>query len=107
MVGVLAVIRRYVNDDQPGWVECALTDIRGKDWTFVEKVPVVTAEPLDAHSTYPQPVVIACEVVERRDEAGRESLVIDTAHPWGIAATTGETRFEVRPEQVVEGAPSS
>jgi hypothetical protein len=101
MVGVLAVIRRYVSDDQPGWVECALTDAHGKDWVFVEKVPVITAEPLDARSTYPRPVVLACEVVERRQDGGREVVVVDTERPWGIAATTGETRFEVRPEQLV------
>jgi hypothetical protein len=27
---------------------------------------------------------------------------VDTATPWGIAATSGETRFEVFAEQVVE-----
>jgi hypothetical protein len=100
--GVRAVIRRYVSDDNPGWVECAFTDARGRDWVFVEKVPVVTAELLDADSTYPRPVILACEVGERvRDEAGREVVVVDAAQPWGIETATGETRFEVRPEQVV------
>ena len=97
MVGVRVGILRYVDDHQPGWVECRLTDAHGRVWAFVEKVPIVTTESLDATSDYPRPGVIACEVV-----AGEGSAIIqiDTARPWGVAATTGETRFEVRPAQL-------
>jgi hypothetical protein len=97
MTGLRVEIRRYVRADFPGWVECVLTDVHGQVWKFVEKVPVVTAEPLDATSTYPRPGVIGCEVVQ-----SSEVVVIETVSPWGVEATTGETRFEVRLEQVVE-----
>jgi len=103
MTGVRVTIRRYVDDSQPGWVECCLTDADGREWSFVEKVPIVTAERLDARSLYPRRGVIACQVVGRRTEAdGREVVVIDTQQPWGVAATSGETRFAVRPEQLQE-----
>jgi hypothetical protein len=102
MIGVVVEIRRYVDDSQPGWVECGITDADGQEWAFVEKVPIVTAEDLDTHSHYPRPGVIACQVVDRRWELGREAVVIDTELPWHVEATTGQTRFVVRPEQLLE-----
>jgi hypothetical protein len=47
--------------------------------------------------------VITCEVVgRRRDDSGREVVEVDTGRPWHIKATTGEVRFEVWPDQLVE-----
>jgi hypothetical protein len=101
MNGVRVEILRYADDAQPGWVECRLTDAGGRAWHFIEKVPVVTTEPLDALSQYPRPGVIGCEVVERHAGAGgRELVVIDTERPWHVQATCGESRFVVRPEQL-------
>jgi hypothetical protein len=91
MLGVKVQIARYADDWQPGWVECRLTDAHGRLWSFVEKVPVVTSAPLDSSSIYPQPGVIACEVVERVGGVVR----IDTTRPWGVESVEGETRFEV------------
>lgn len=98
MTGVCVEIRRYVDRDFPGWVECSLTDAHGREWLFVEKAPVVTTESVDAASNYPRPGFIGCEVLSRRDGL----VVITTATPWGVEATTGETRFEVRDEQLAE-----
>ena len=39
---------RYVSDHNPGFVECRLTDAWGREWLFVDKVPVVTLADLDA-----------------------------------------------------------
>ena len=103
MIGVRVTICRYVDEAQPGWVECRLVDVHGAEWSFVEKVPVVTAESLDATGAYPREGVLACEVIERRrDSAGREVVVVDTGSPWQIAATSGESRFEVRSEQLLD-----
>jgi hypothetical protein len=102
VVGVQVEIVRYTDDSFPGWVECCLTDAHGRRWSFVEKVPIVTTADIGAASPYPQPGVIACEVVGRRRDAGREVLTVNTERPWHIEATTGETRFEVDPGQVIE-----
>ncbi len=108
MFGVRVTICRFVDGAQPGWVECRLVDVHGGEWSFVEKVPVVTAEALDATSAYPREGVLACEVIGRRvDLGGREVVVIDTGSPWQIAATSGESRFEVRSEDLVEVAATS
>ena len=98
MVGIRVQIVRYADDAQPGWVECQLVDAHGRRWSFIEKVPVVTLADLDPTSGYPQPGVIACEVLERDGEVAR----IDTARPWGVIAVGGETRFEVATTALVE-----
>lgn len=101
MIAVRVLILQYVDDAQPGWVECLLTDVHGRAWSFVEKVPVVTGEDLDADSAYPRGSVIACRIIERRRAVGgQEVITIDTSLPWHVAATSGETRFEVSAEQL-------
>ena len=102
MVGVSVAIHRYVDDTYPGWVECRLIDAHGHEWLFVEKVPVVSAEELDAASEYPQSGVVACEVMRPDGAVADEIIEIDTERPWAIAATTGESRFEVRRDQLIE-----
>jgi hypothetical protein len=101
--GVRISILQYVSDDQPGFVECELIDVTGRAWSFIEKVPVVTTANLHAQSGYPQPDVIACEVLERRRAPdGTTVVTIDTERPCGIATVAGETRFEVAAELLTE-----
>jgi hypothetical protein len=92
MIGVQVQIVRFADDAQPGWVECHLLDAHGRCWSFLEKVPVVTTAPLDHQSHYPQPGIIACEVLAWHGGIAR----IDTTRPWGIESTDGETQFEVQ-----------
>ena len=78
MLGVNVVITRYTDDSNPGWVECKLTDASGREWAFIEKVPIVTTAPLTADTKYPQPGIIACEILERlRSADGREVIAIE------------------------------
>src|SRR5215467_6732450 len=104
MLGVKVTILRYISDDpQPGIVECQLEDANGRRWSFVEKTAIVSAERLDAQSTYPQVGVIAGEVIRHSHNAdGREAIEIDTERPWGIESVEGATRFEILPESLVE-----
>lgn len=103
MLGLRVTIVRWVDDHQPGWVECHLVDDWDRLWVFVEKAPVVSAENLGPDTAFPRPGVIACEVLERALlDAEVIRLVVSTAVPWGVEATTGQTQFEVRPEQVFE-----
>lgn len=102
MPSLCVQIVRFVDLSQPGWVECRLLDAWDRDWTFMEKVPVVTRESLDATSDYPQEGFIACTVVRSwQDECGRALVTVDTLQPWGVAAVGGETQFEVLASRVV------
>jgi len=60
MLGIKVTIVRYISDEpQPGIVECQLEDAHGRRWSFVEKTAIVSAEHLDAQTTYPQRGVVA------------------------------------------------
>lgn len=101
MLMLKVLITRYVDEAQPGWVECGCRDAWGRDWVFVDKVPIFTVAALDKNSAYPQPGVIACEKIrEWQDAAGRTIVTVDTETPWHIVTNTGETRFDVLPEQL-------
>lgn len=100
MLTLQVQITRFVDDAQPGWVECRLVDAAGAVHLFVEKGPVVCAHPLDRRSDYPQSGGIACTRVDR---AGLTRVVVDTESPWGVASIAGEHRFTVRAEQVTAG----
>ena len=103
MYAVYAQIARYTRDCNPGWVECRLTDASGVEWMFEEKVTVVSADNLDSRTNYPQPGMIACQIVKPwRDDNGREIVTIDTEMPWGIESSDGNTSFDVARDQVTD-----
>ncbi len=96
-------ISRFVNASNPGWVECRMTDAWGTEWLFEEKLPVVSTDELDEHSEYPQPGLVACEIVKLwRDENDREIATIDSAKPWGVESADGNTHFDVLASQLIE-----
>jgi hypothetical protein len=104
MLGIKVTILRYVSDEpQPGIVECQLEDAYGRHWSFLEKTAIVSAERLDAQSTYPHPGFVAGEGIGRTlDAAGREVIQIDTERPWGVESVEGVTRFEILAESLTE-----
>ena len=104
MIGVRVSITRYLSDEpQPGIVGCEFSDAHGRLWKLVEKTAIVSAEDLDAQTSYPRPGVIACEIIgQRRNEAGREIILIDTERPWSVESVDGSTRFEVARTSLIE-----
>ncbi|MDD3481748.1 hypothetical protein [Azovibrio restrictus] len=61
MAIVSVQIVRFVDDYQPGIVECQLVDAEGGHF-FIDKVPIVAAEDLCLDSSYPADGAIACEI---------------------------------------------
>jgi hypothetical protein len=89
-------IIQFVDNHQPGFVECSLIDAWGAKHLFVEKVPVVTREALGESSSYPQRGVVACDVIRRwRDTDDRELATVATNKPWGVESNNGQTQFDV------------
>ncbi len=102
---VRVTITRYVEDYQPGVVECCLTDAAGRQWTFIEKAPVVTTG--DCHPTSPYPLdgCIECTVLGRiSGDAGHDLIEITTQEPLYIESTDGQSVFTVFATQVVDTA---
>ena len=99
MANVAVEVTRFVDASFPGWVEFVLHDALGTRWTFVEKVPVLSAEALSEASDYPRPAMLECEVVP--DSSASAGLVkIDTSRPWGIEAEDGTSTFVVHQSQL-------
>jgi hypothetical protein len=98
---VAVEVTRFVDTSFPGWVEFVLLDAAGASWTFVDKVPVVTAEGLSEASDYPRRASIECEVVPDPSAARAAGLVtIDTSRPWGIETKDGISTFVVHQSQL-------
>ena len=100
---VAVQIVRWVDESFPGFVECVLVDAAGMEHRFVDKVPVVSLDDLQPTSCFPCEGTIGCEVEAAwKDAAGRSVARISTERPWGVASTTGRTRFVVLSSQVVQ-----
>src|SRR5512139_346408 len=83
VTAVTVQIERFVDEYQPGFVECRLVDAEGQSHLFIEKVPIVSTEDLWSTSTYPVAGAIACEVeAEWKDSQGRALLKVSTERPW-------------------------
>jgi hypothetical protein len=94
-------ISRFVDDAQPGFVECIFVDAYGDIHTVVEKIPIVTDENLWSDSTYPRGGSIRCEVEEEWiDELNRHCVRVSTASPDGVKSTGGEEEFVVLATQI-------
>ena len=101
MPAVVVEITSMVDDKFPGFVECTLIDAYGGSHTFVEKVPVVTAEPLKWESEYPCEGAIRCEVEEEFVGFSDGQMVrVNTRRPDDVESARGETVFVVFAPQV-------
>lgn len=101
MLELIVQICRITNDEFPGWVECKLTDARGNEHVFLEKVSVVTEAALTSASEYPQPGFIACRIIDRRVNADNRDIVeVETGAVGGVASVAGRDRFEVFLDQL-------
>jgi hypothetical protein len=106
MVYLGVEISRFVDEYQPGVVECRLVDAHGRTHLIVEKVPVVTTEGLGSDSRYPKPGAVACEVeMQWEDSDGRSLVRVNTARPWSVESTEGATSFVVLSSQLTRGQP--
>ncbi len=95
-------VTRFVDEHQPGFVECEFSDADGRAHRIVEKVPVVSQVDLDSASTYPQPGGVRCEVLAQwRDAQGRALLRISTQQPDGVETVAGQSEFVVLADQLV------
>jgi len=109
MADIAVSILRWVADEpQPGFVEFSIVDCDGRDWRFVDKLPVVTAEDLDKTSAYPRPGSVRCKILSfDHDAAGREIALIDTDKPWCIQTADEGHMFRVFADQLDRNVPQN
>lgn len=103
MKAIKILITSFIDDHQPGFVECKFYDAYGKEHIVQDKVPIVTEKDLDANSEYPQDGIVACEILKvRYDPKGQKILTVDTSKPWAVDTIYGLTEFDVFEEQLIE-----
>lgn len=73
----IAIIR-YVDEHQPGFVECEFVDAMGMRHTFIEKAPVVAHCTINSQTTLPLPGSTVCRVVAWNADGSAE-VEIDLA----------------------------
>ncbi len=94
-------IVRFVEDYQPGIVECEFTDAAGQPHRLIDKAAIFTTATLSANSIYPQPGAVRCSLLrDWQDKSGRRLLTISTAEPFSIETGEGLTEFNVLPSQL-------
>jgi len=95
-------IIRFINEDQPGFVECEFTDANGTVHTLADKVPIFSLEALWSDSIYPQPEFARCEVLARSQDSRGQLARVTIARPDGLESSGGLSEFVVLESQLSE-----
>jgi hypothetical protein len=91
-------IIRWIGDDFPGYVECRFADRFDREWTIIEKAPVLTCG-LTANSLS----LVLLRAKSSQDikmVLGARSLISPLRSLGGIEATDGTTSFQLYTEQL-------
>ena len=84
----------FVDEHQPGFVECAFTDAQGRPHKIVDKLPIFTSQNLWTDLEYPQPSVIRCEILDQKqDSSGRRVARVTIAKPDDLESLDGLCEF--------------
>ncbi len=103
MIAIKIIIVRFIDDHQPGFVECTFKDAWNVEHIIREKIPIVTDKKLDINSTYPLEGIIACKHIKKWvDDKGRTLFTVNTDKPWGVQTVDGKTEFDLCLEQLIK-----
>ena len=91
------------SDTYPDWVRCSFEDAYGKEWTILEKVPVITPDGFDQNTPLPYETTLAIRILKTFQDAGnREIARVDTNEIWGVWTEDGSWEFEVLLSRIIE-----
>jgi hypothetical protein len=94
-------IIRYRDRSFPGWVECTLTDFKGRRHTITDQLPAFAAESLNENCEYPARGAVQCEILERfHDGRGNAVVRITLQRPCAIESLEGVDAFTVAMENL-------
>ncbi|HKO14310.1 MAG TPA: hypothetical protein VJV22_20235 [Acidobacteriaceae bacterium] len=85
-------IVRFVDEHQPGFVECQFRDADGQMHSIIDKLPCFTSADLWSDSEYPQPGEVECRVLGVPADG---TVKITLAQPEAVEATDGRSEFVV------------
>ena len=88
----------FVDEANPGIVECHFRDAEARVHRIIEKIQVVTDADLWSDSKYPQPGFVDCIILERIPNPDGPNVVrIRT-----LESTTGQSEFVVNESDLAE-----
>ncbi|UWZ82590.1 hypothetical protein [Occallatibacter riparius] len=96
-------IVEFVDSGQPGWVACTFRDADAKLHRIIDKIPLFTAENLWSDSTYPQPGIIECRVLERIPSPSG-NLVRISIEPYHYELTDEQSEFVINEADLHPGS---
>jgi len=96
-------IVEFVDSYQPGWVACTFRDADAKLHRIIDKIPVFTAANLWSDSTYPQPGIIECRVLERIPSPSG-NLVRISIEPYHYELTDEKSEFVINEADLCPGS---
>ncbi len=96
-------IVEFVDSYQPGWVACTFRDADSKLHRIIDKIPLFTKANLWIDSTYPQPGIIECQVLERISSP-RGNLVRISIEPYHYELTEENSEFVINEADLLSGS---
>lgn len=101
---LLITVTEYIKSDTyPDWVRCSFEDAYGKEWTIVEKVPVITPNGFDEMTQLPYQTKVAVVVLKTfKDSENREVVRVDTNQIWGVSTEDDVWEFDVLKSQITK-----
>ena len=85
-------IVRFVDEHQPGFVECQFRDADGQMHSIIDKLPCFTSADLRSDSEYPQPGEVKCRALGLPVHG---VVTVTLAEPNAVEATDGRSEFVV------------
>ena len=89
-------ILEYTSLEFPFWVSCRLCDIYGKEWFFVEKLPVVSYE--SKIEDFPAKGYIRGKIISRENDI----VLFCTKLPDYVESKDGNNKFYVSINQLID-----
>ena len=97
MYYIKATAIRLIDDGAyPEVVLCEFMDASAKQYTIIEKWPVVSNDKFE--NVFPKDCFIGCTVLEEKIE----SCIVTTEQPWYIETEEGKTIFEIQKSLLIE-----
>ena len=95
-------INQFIDDHQPGWVECSFFDALGKEHIARDKVPIFTVEHLDSNSKYPKEGLVGCEIMKTWKNKKKQTVYTVSSSIWGVETIEGLTEFDLFAAQLTD-----
>lgn len=98
MVFLQVRVNKIIYNEQPGLLYCTFKDVDLRQWTIVEKIPVLFSAAISLPNLEEEGFYIPGHILSKNGD----NIVFSTLEPYGICSENGETTFVVNKDQISE-----